>query len=306
MEEQLFPRAELAPAYDQAVWLYVYRDFSEDERDRTDERVALRFGFSSYPQHKLIDPVTLEIVGDSGRSVESLLAAFGRAAIDVPKTTDAGSRLVAAEKRARKLEATPTVKAAEGALEDEDVVVRLRALAILAKEKPASIVHRAQGLLAVENDGVRYATCKALAAAGDTDIARDLDAVLATPGKTLNPNVLRMHVVQALARCGDAASIDALAPFADKSQARNALTKSVATTLVAIAERADAASRDRARDLLIGTLPDAAEDERSQRIVVGLAKHVHEALSKLTGRRVKFPSDYDERGVEALRSAWSR
>jgi len=119
MEEQLFPLDALRPAYDKAVWLYVYRDFTEDERDRADERVCLRFGFSSYPQHKLVHPETLEIVGDTGRSVESFLGAMERTKVKVSKTTEAAGLLAAAEERARKLEASPTAKAAEGALEDE-------------------------------------------------------------------------------------------------------------------------------------------------------------------------------------------
>ena len=305
MEEQLFPLPALEPAYDQAVWLYLYRDFSEDERDRADERVCLRFGFSSYPQHKLVHPETLAIVGDTGRSVESFLSAMQRTEVKVSKTTDAGSLLADAEKRAIKLETSPTVKAAEGALEDEDVVVRLRAIQILSKEKPAAIVRRAEGLLAVHNDPLRYAVCEALAKEGDASAARALDAVIEKPEGTLNPNVLRMHAIQALARCGDAESIDVLAPFADKTQFSNSLTRSVAKALAAIAGR-EKKHKDRVRELLIGTFPDANEDERMQRSVLLLAKDVHTALEELTGRNVDFPGGYDTKGVEKLRRDWSR
>jgi len=305
MEEQLFPQEALRPAYDKAVWLYVYRDFSEDERDRTDERVCLRFGFSSYPQHKLVHPETLEIVGDTGRSVESFLGAMERTKVKVSKTSAAAGLLAGAEERARKLEASPTVKAAEGALEDEDVVVRLRAIQILSEEKPAAIVKRAEGLLSVANDPLRYAVCEALAKEGDTSAARALDAVVSKPEGTLNPNVLRMHAVQALARCGDAESIEAMAPLADRSQFRNALTKTVVTTLVEIAKR-EKKRKDRVREILVGTFPDPATDERDQRIVTSLAKSVHDALEDLTGRSVDFPGDYDAKGVEKLRRDWSR
>jgi hypothetical protein len=305
MEEQLLPLEALRPAYDKAVWLYVYRDFSADERDRADERICLRFGFSSYPQHKLVHPETLEIVGDTGRSVESLLGAMERTKVKVSKTHDAGSLLAAADARAAKLEEAPTVKAAEGALEDEDVVVRLRAIQILSQEKPAAIVRRAKGLLSFANDPLRYAVCEALAKEGDASAARALDAVVAKPEGTLNPNVLRMHAVRALARCGDAQSLDTLAPLADRSQFRNALTKTVVTTLAAIGAR-ERKQKDRVRELLVGALPDAASDEREQAIVVQVARHVHDALEELTGRNVDFPGDYDARGVERLRAAWSR
>ena len=305
MEEQLLPLAELEPAYEKAVWLYVFRDFSGDARDRHDERVALRFGFSSYPQHKLVHPETFAILDDTGRSVESFLAAVGRTRVEVSDTHDAAAALRAAEERAQRLEERPGVKAAEAALDDDDVVVRLRALEILAAEKPEAIVARAPRLLAVENDGVRYAACRALAAAGGTSAARPLEALLATPGATLNPNVLRMHAVQALARCGDAASVEALAPFADRAEWRNALTRAVVTALVEIAGR-ERGTRDRVRELLVGTLPDPQEDERMQRIAVALARHVHDALGTLTGRRVDFPGTYDAEGLAALRRAWER
>jgi hypothetical protein len=305
MEEQLFPLEALEPAYDQAVWLYVYRDFSEDERDRADERICLRFGFTSYPQHKLVHPETLEIIGDSGRSVESLLGAFERAKVKVGKTTDAAGLLTAAEERAKKLEASPTAKAAEGALEDEDLVVRLRAIQILSEERPGAIVRRAEGLLAVENDPLRYAVCEALAKEGDPSAARALDALVVAPKGSLNPNVLRSHAVQALARCGDTESVDVLAPHADGSQFRNYLTRRVVTTLAAIAER-EKGERDRVRDLLVGTFPEPQDDERMQRIALGLAQHVHTTLKTLTGRKVDFPGDYDERGLAKLRRDWSR
>jgi hypothetical protein len=305
MEEQLFPRAELVPVYDKAVWLYVYRDFSGDERDRADERIALRFGFSSYPQHKLVDPVSLALIGDTDRSIESFTRALSTTTVKIPRTTDAAGRLQAAEARAIRLEDKPSVKAATAALEDEDLVVRLRALEILAEEEPEAIVRRAEELLEVPSDPVRYATCRALAKSGDTSAARALDAVLADPAGSLNPNVLRMNAVNALARCGDARSVEALAPFADKSAYGNALTRSVVTSMVAIAER-EKATRKAVQALLIATFPDPPEDAQSQRIVLALATHVHDGLKTLTGKKVDFPGDYDAKSVAKLRSAWSK
>ena len=103
MEEQLLPLPELEPAYEKAVWLYVFRDFSGDERDRADERIALRFGFSSYPQHKLVNPETLELIADTGRSIESFTRALTTTMVKISKTTDAAGRLRAAEERAIRL-----------------------------------------------------------------------------------------------------------------------------------------------------------------------------------------------------------
>ena len=68
MEEQLLPLAELKPAYDRAVWLYVYRDFSGNDADRAAEDVCLRLGMTSYPQHFLLHPESLEDLADTGRA----------------------------------------------------------------------------------------------------------------------------------------------------------------------------------------------------------------------------------------------
>ena len=302
---QLFPLAELEPAYEKAVWLYVYRDFSEDDRDRADERIALRFGFSSYPQHKLVDPHTLEIIGDTDRSVDSFLAAVDNAKVDVPHTSDAHAALVEAEKRAIALESRPTVRAAEAALDDDDIVVQLRGLAVLAEEQPEAIVERASDLLAVPNDNLRYAACDALAAAGDESAARALDALVKDPSGSLNPNVLRMHAVNALARCGDAESVDALGPLVDGSQYRNSLMRTVITTLAGLAERLhNKEVTKRVRDILAAEFPEPQEDEREQRMAVALAKTLHKALEDVTGRNVKFPSDYDAKARNKLVGAW--
>ncbi len=317
MEEQLFPLSDLEPAYKKAVWLYLYRDFSDSDRDRAEERAAMRFGFSSYPQHKLVNPETLEIVGDTGRSVERFLSAVNTARVKVRKTSAAPSRLASADERARALEklagsgdkpSKKALKAAAEALEDDDVVVRIRALQILSKGSPESVTPHAESLLETPNDLLRYAVCNALATTGDETAATPLQALVEKPTGTLNPNVLRMHAVKALARCGDAKSVDVLAPLADRTQFRNSTTRTVVTTLVAIATRqkgAAAKSTVKAvRGLLTGTYPDAQDDERMQRIALALAKHVHKALGELTGKKVKFPGDYDAKAVERLRSAW--
>ena len=98
MEEQLLPLPALKPAYEKAVWLHVYRDFSGNDADRAAERICLRFGFSSYPQHHLVHPVTLARLADTGRSVESFLGSFARAKVGKIGTTDAAGRIEATQK----------------------------------------------------------------------------------------------------------------------------------------------------------------------------------------------------------------
>ena len=81
----MLPREELKPAFGKAVWLWVYRDFSANEADRAAERVQIRFGVTSYPQHFLVDPYSLEELADATRAVPSFLAAFDRAAMGVKR-----------------------------------------------------------------------------------------------------------------------------------------------------------------------------------------------------------------------------
>jgi hypothetical protein len=78
VEGQLLPDPQLRPAYEKVVWLYVYRDFSGGPADLAAERVALRLGMTAYPQHLLVDPSSLGILADTGRSVASFLGAVDR------------------------------------------------------------------------------------------------------------------------------------------------------------------------------------------------------------------------------------
>jgi hypothetical protein len=294
----LLPNAKLKPAYDKAVWMYVYRDFSGSAADKAAERVALRFGLTSWPQHLLVDPATLEVVGDTGRTVESFLAA-----VNAAKAGKGDAALEAwrkAEARANELEAKPA--RAETMLGDADIVVRTMALRLVVKASPAKVAARAAELLAVPSDPFRYEVCDALVAQPDPAAVPALEAVLAGPKDSRNPNVLRIKAAAALGACGGEGSIAALAPFA-KGGANNGLTGTCVDAIAAIAARSPGAEPS-AKAALVEAYPEPAAEASLEKATVALAKRVHGALEKVTGRKAEFPAKYDAAAREALRKGW--
>jgi hypothetical protein len=303
VEKQLLPNPALKPAYEQAVWLYVYRDFSKNDADSAADRVCLRLGLTSYPQHILVDPVTLERLGDTGRAVDSFLAAMN--GVHVKKGTNADPvKLIAdADARAQALEKSGSAAAAAKALADDDIVVRFRAVEILAEKDPAAIVPKAAELLAVPHDPFRFEVCRALAKAADVKSARALESTLRDAPKSLNPNVLRIESAKALGACGDAASIEVLRPFAASGEYRNGLTGTAVDAIAEIVSR-DAKAKAAARAALVAAFPPPATDAAEATMCVALAKRVHAALAKVTGKKVDFPGTYDEASRKKLVAAW--
>lgn len=297
LEEQLLPDPALKPAYEKAVWVYVYRTFEGDEPDRLAERISLRFGVTSWPQLFLADPATMEIRAHTGRTKESFLAAVARVQVDKAADLSAHERLQAAEARAIALEGDPSVKRAKAHLDDEDVVVRSRALQVLAAKAPAEVAARAADLLRVPNDPFRYLVCEAIAKTADPGAVRALEALVRDPTGSLNPNVLRIRAVQALAACGDAASVEVIAPHAASGLYFNGLTGSAVDALAAIARR-DPKAREAVATVLRGAYPkpppaedaDDAQHGRAMRACIALARRVHKAL----GEKRPFPEVYDD------------
>ena len=78
-EQDVLTKPELKALYGQIIWVYVFRDFSESEADRAAERVELRFGVSSYPQHILVDPSSLTQITSTGRTLDSFAKGVGTA-----------------------------------------------------------------------------------------------------------------------------------------------------------------------------------------------------------------------------------
>ena len=289
----MLPDAALEPAYDRVVWMYVFRDFSESAADRTDERVSLRFGLTSWPQHLLVDPETLDVIGDTGRSVRSFLAAVDRAAerVTPAESLAAGDRVRQADARAIELENNPSPELARESLSDPDIVVRFRALNVLVDAEPEAIAARAPELLRVPNDPFRYTVCEVLVETPNADALPVLHEIVADPPDSRNPNVLRIRAVSALAACGDEESVDVIAPFASSGNYRNGLTGIAINALVTIAEREPGAATA-ARDVLIQSFPQPSDDSAAQRPCVALARRVNAALEDVTGQQVEFPDQY--------------
>jgi thiol-disulfide isomerase/thioredoxin len=290
VEAELLSNPALQPVYDRVVWLYDYQDFTKDARDREAERIAIRFGVTSWPQLFLVDPESLTILCHTGRQVEGFLDAVARTKVGASVTTDAAGRLRAAEARAVRLEEKPTRKVARVGIDDDDIVVRTRALGFLAEKSPDDVVKRAAELLAVPNDPFRFRVCEVLRDAGDAKAAAALEALVREPEESLNPNVLRIRAVQALATCGGPSSLEIVAPHATSGAWFNGLTGQAIDAMVAIADR-HPRTRPRVRELLKPGYPVPPEDRsgRDYKACVALARRLHAAIDDGS----KFPDVYD-------------
>ncbi|MHC4973759.1 MAG: HEAT repeat domain-containing protein [Planctomycetota bacterium] len=279
------------------MWVYVYRDFSRKGQDKDAERTSWRFGVTSWPQLFLADPLSLKILAHTGRKPESFLAAVERTKVEKTRSQAELEKTRAAEERADKLEKGGSKKLAKKGIDDEDIVVRYLSLRILAKKAPKVVVARARELLAVPNDPFRYEVCAVLGKHAGGDAKEALEAVVAEPKESLNPNVLRICAVRALTTCGDARSVDAIAPFAGSGAYFNGLTGVSIDALAEIAKR-DPNARAAVRKALKASYPEPApvSDQRATRACIALAKRVHKAL----GSRRRFPDPYDKKARERL------
>jgi hypothetical protein len=305
VEEQLLPRTELEPSYQKLVWLYVFRDFSGSEEDLAAERTCIRLGFTSYPQHWLLDPESLKRLRSTGRSLASFQAAANGVSVKAGESVAAVDAMRAAEKRASKLRKSRSVKEARKAIDETDLVLKYRALEVLAEKAPKEVVARAKTLLAVPNDPFRFLAMKVLGDAGMAEAAPALAALVDRPTDSLNPNVLRITAIRALGACGDATAVGTIRPHAITGDSRNGLTGVSIDALAAIAKRVKDA-RPAAKKALNEAWPKPPKEPGEARRVVGLAKRVHRALVAVTGRKVKFPAVYDAKGIVKLKEAFGR
>ena len=123
----------------------------------------------------------------------AVLRAVDRAAARV-RTTEvsaAADRIVDADARAAELESNPSVQLARRYIDDSDIVVRYRALHVLAEKDPEYIAKPAVSLLQVPNDTFRYDVCTFLGTAGRKAAAGALESLVRNPAHSRNPNVLR-------------------------------------------------------------------------------------------------------------------
>ncbi len=314
LEQQLLPHTDLAPLYDKAVWLYNYQTFENDEAGRAADRVALRFGVTSWPQLMLANPYTLARTVNTGRSVASFERAFAAGGVEPrdDKAKEAARlRYETADTVARKLTETRDVPRATAALlekgtgRSDDIVVRSVAAKLLAEEKPALLVDHAAELLATPSDPFRYLVLQALAKAGDAKAAPHLEKLVKDPQPSMNPNVVRIRAVQALAACGRKESIAVIAPHATSGVYFNGLTGIAVDTLAKLAARDPALEDEVARILRTGypkvptVDPDSKMGMRHHRAATALARRIHKAVRDPRS----FPKPYDEAARTLLMTA---
>lgn len=308
MEKTLLSDPALASTFDDVVWMYLFQDFSGSPADRAAQRVAIRFGITAWPQHFLVDPHTMEVLADTGRTLESFTRAVQGTVVTERSDGLQPEQLAAADARAAALhDQPPGQERLAELLGDEDVVVRYRAIELLKETAPKQVVEAAGELLTVAHDQTRFLVCEVLAAHGDGSAREALEALVRDPAGSRNPNVLRIRATQALARCGDARSLEALAPIVRAAQCNNGLSTLAVDTVVSLGEESAEARAQAARVLLEGfpAPGDSADDPRMQRMCAALAARVHGALGKLTGNaEIGFPATYDHGAREALRQAW--
>jgi len=196
-------------------------------------------------------------------------------------------------------------------LADEDIVVRIRAVQIMNRHEPKAIVPLAARLLEARNDVLRFEVFKVLAEHGDSRSAPVLESLVKDPDGSLNPYMLQIHAVEALARCGRPESVTVLAPLVADANVDNQLTFEAVNALGAIGERAfKAKDKEGGRSVteaLVRAYPSARPvrlDVAYQRRAIELYHNVHNQLSKVTGKKLKMPPQYTETSRAKLIRDW--
>ena len=310
MERGLLSSPDLKPLYDKVIWLYLFQDFSHSATDRKAERVAVRFGISSWPQHFLIDPSNLNVLGSTGRQLDSFTKAVQKARIS-KQIQPSQDELKRADILAAKIGRSKGIQLAKKHLSDNDIVVRFRAIEKLAASKPQLVVAKAAELLAVNHDQTRFLVCKILATNGTSQVAPSLRQLLKDPGQSKNPNVVRCRAAQALARCGDADALKELEVHLVVANPLNSLTRYCLEALKAIVKR-NPKSKSMAKSILQKSFPklptskNGTDNSRRQRPYIQLAKQVHGLLIEYSGRKPTFPKHYDAASRDKLIATWKK
>ncbi len=324
MEGGLLSSPDLAPLYDRAAWMYLFQDFSGSDANRRAERVAIRFGITAWPQHFLIDPTDLRVIGSTGRKLATFQEAFEGAGKIQGTPDPSPEKLAVYDALAEQIQTASSPALAKEWLDHEDIVVRYCAVASLAKHEPAAVAAACKELLAVPHDQLRVLVCKVLKETPHADAAPALEALLKNPSGSKNPNNLRVQVAAALATCGSPASFAVLARFGVGGSPNNTLTRTALDAIAAIAMGdplgKGSTAREQAREILTRSfpvpLPAATEAEASGKAaeqrgrnvarISDLAEEIHDHLIELTGIASSFPSPYDAAAREELMARWQR
>lgn len=302
VESEMLSAPTLKPHYDKAIWLYVYRDFKGGSEDRNAERIGDRYSLSSWPQLWLIDPQSLETIGETGRTVESFAESISKVKIHATEDLSPVDSLIKSEAQVIAFDRNPTIESAIKLLQSDDIVAQLSACRFLAKQQHwDEITSNANRLLKIPNDGLRYQVLDAVAETGDGDAASKVSQLVKNPRPSRNFNVLRSKAIKALAACGDASSVSVIAPHA-QGTARNSTSRVAVNAMLRLVER-HPDCKSEVVTALSNSFPPI--EPTVARIVVAHAKQVHEHLKTLSGQDIPFPETYDERTREELIKTWS-
>lgn len=191
--------------------------------------------------------------------------------------------------------------------EDEDIVVRIRALRYLRQAAPKKVTDAAASLLGVPNDPFRYEILAVIQEHPDPALEATLIPLFEGAGSkdcpSRNPNVLRIRTAQCLGACGGAGAIDVLAKPALASDPRNGLTRIVFQSLAAIGSRAGKAERQKIAGILIGSLPkpwDGGGQELRRHLY--LVQEILAGIRQVSGHRQlpAVPTDWTARERDKL------
>ncbi|MCA8952535.1 MAG: hypothetical protein KDE27_23690 [Planctomycetes bacterium] len=202
---------------------------------------------------------------------------------------------------------------------DEHLVVRLRALRLVAANEPEFVAEHAEKLLEVDSDPFRFIVLTALATSSTPGLTPVLLRLFEGAGDAVpsrNPNVLRIHVARCLGASGDERAIAPLAAVARAADLRNGLTGASVDALGAIAERGPASLRQRVIGILVESLPAAADESDNavekwrERATVGACRRIHAVLEKIAASVPALPNGWTaidrERFVAELESVRAR
>jgi len=99
----LLSNPKMKAHYGRVTWLFVSRNFKDDEKDREAARTHDRFGISSWPQLVLFDPRDDAVLAFMPRGFDAWVQALAPLADKVPKPTAATTEAVATFRAAQKL-----------------------------------------------------------------------------------------------------------------------------------------------------------------------------------------------------------
>lgn len=302
VESEMLSAPTLKPHYDKAIWLYVYRDFKGGAADRNAERIGDRYSLSSWPQLWLIDPHSLETIGETGRTVESFAEAASQVNIQATEDLSPVESLMKSETQVIAFDRNPTIESASKLIQSDDIVAQLSACRFLAKQqKWDEITSNATRLLSIPNDGLRYQVLDAVAKTGHGDAVSKVSQLVTNPRPSRNFNVLRSKAIKALAACGDASSVSIIAPHA-LGTARNSTSRVAISAMVRLVDR-HPDCRSEVVSALSNSFPPI--EPAVARIVDAHAKQVHEHLKTFTGKEIPFPESYTEQTRNELIKTWS-